>query len=291
MSVEYAGSAVVFVLWMLIKTRKLIPPNSWLECNERGLILQLKKRELFSVSSTKIIAGESINGAENRLTFFLLIDSVLIRYAFNFSGIEYEELLYTLFGNLSDRRRSLVRLAFNVLDKDGSGLIEPTEIASVYDASKHPDVVNGKRTPEEILSEFLETFEVNGDNDGKVSLQEFENYYSHVSASIDDDDYFELMMRNAWHISGGEGWCANTSNRRVLVTHSDGTQSVEEIKNDLGLKASDDDGMVSRLRAQGVDVSNIEKFGGLDTTKGEKFGPPPRGVRAAPTFTSSFIFG
>jgi hypothetical protein len=44
------------------------------------------------------------------------------------------------------------------------------------------------------------------------------------------------MMRNAWHISGGEGWCANTSNRRVLVTHNDGSQSVEEIKNDLGVK-------------------------------------------------------
>ena len=32
------------------------------------------------------------------------------------------------------------------------------------------------------------------------------NYYNNVSASIDNDDYFELMIRNAWHISGGEGW-------------------------------------------------------------------------------------
>jgi hypothetical protein len=37
-------------------------------------------------------------------------------------------------------------------------------------------------------------------------------------------------MRNAWHISGGEGWCANSSCRRVLVTHADGKQTVEEIK-------------------------------------------------------------
>ena len=28
-----------------------------------------------------------------------------------------------------------------------------------------------------------------------------------VSASIDDDDYFELMIRNAWHIPGGQGQC------------------------------------------------------------------------------------
>ena len=67
--------------------------------------------------------------------------------------------------------------------------------------------------------------------DGKVTFDEFVNYYHNISSSIDDDDYFELMMRNAWHISGGEGWCANSSNRRVLVTHADGHQSVQEVTN------------------------------------------------------------
>ena len=69
-----------------------------------------------------------------------------------------------------------------------------------------------------------------------MTAQEFEQYYHNVSSSIDDDDYFELMMRNAWHISGGKGWCANSSNKRVLVTHADGSQTVEEVKNDLGVK-------------------------------------------------------
>jgi hypothetical protein len=32
------------------------------------------------------------------------------------------------------------------------------------------------------------------------------------------------MIRNAWHISGGEGQAANSANLRVLVTHADGTQ-------------------------------------------------------------------
>ncbi len=45
-----------------------------------------------------------------------------------------------------------------------------------------------------------------------------------MSASVDDDDYFELVIRNAWHISGGEGWCANTTCKRVLVLHEDGSQ-------------------------------------------------------------------
>ncbi len=41
------------------------------------------------------------------------------------------------------------------------------------------------------------------------------------------------MIRNAWHISGGEGWCENSTCRRVLVTHADGHQTVEEIKVDV----------------------------------------------------------
>ena len=45
-----------------------------------------------------------------------------------------------------------------------------------------------------------------------MTWSEFLDYYKDLSVGIDDDDYFELMMRNAWHISGGEGNHANTSN-------------------------------------------------------------------------------
>ena len=58
------------------------------------------------------------------------------------------------------------------------------------------------------------------------------------------------MIRNAWHISGGEGWCQNTTCRRVLVTHTDGRQTVEEIKNDLGIAADDKAAMIARLVEQ-----------------------------------------
>ena len=34
-------------------------------------------------------------------------------------------------------------------------------------------------------------------------------------------------------MSGGEGNHANTSNLRVLVVHEDGSQTAEEVKNDL----------------------------------------------------------
>ena len=52
----------------------------------------------------------------------------------------------------------------------------------------------------QVYAEFLDTFDVGGDKDGKVTAQEFENYYTNISASIDNDDYFELMIRNCWHL-------------------------------------------------------------------------------------------
>ena len=162
---------------------------------------------------------------------------------------------------MNPRRKQLVHLAFRILDRDGSGQVDVTDIQGVYNASSHPDVLTGRRTEEEILTEFLLAFQVGKDRDEIITREEFESYYANLSASIDSDDYFELMIRNAWHISGGEGWCGNTTNRRVLVTHADGHQSVEEIKNDLGLQANDKKGMVQRLKAQGLQMASINTNG------------------------------
>lgn len=47
--------------------------------------------------------------------------------------------------------------------------------------------------------------------DGKVTLNEFMDYYSNISAGIDDDEYFKLMITNAWNLdnkSYAKGWGA-----------------------------------------------------------------------------------
>ena len=91
-------------------------------------------------------------------------------------------------------------------------------------------------------------------------MQEFENYYA-------ADDYFELMIRNAWHISGGVGAAANSSNRRVLVTQADGRQTVEEIKNDIGMRADDKAAMMKNLKLQGIIAAKLESAYGDNPNK------------------------
>ena len=185
-------------------------------------------------------------------------------------SISYDEFITMIRGKLNPRRKALVGLAFTILDRDGNGVVEPSDLIGMYNTSKHPDVLSHRKSPEQVLREFLDGFDVGGVVDGKVTLEEFENYYSNISASIDDDDYFELMIRNSWHINGGTGQAANSANRRVLVTRSDGTQSVQVIKNDLGLNASNKVGMMSRLQAQGIDVTGISTFDGIDNRTGGK---------------------
>jgi hypothetical protein len=107
-----------------------------------------------------------------------------------------------------------------------SDVHHPT-FTQVYDVSKHPGVLDGSYSPERAMQEFMAGWDRDGDS--KVSWLEFLDYYRDLSAGVEADDYFELMIRNCWHISGGKGWAENTSNTRVLVTHTDGRQAVHEV--------------------------------------------------------------
>jgi len=144
--------------------------------------------------------------------------------------------------------------------QDGSGVVTMDDISSSYDVSQNPAVKSGKQSPNEAYTVFMNNYD--GNKDGKVTLEEFMENYNWVSASIDNDDYFELMIRNAWHISGGEGWCQNTANLRVLVEHFDGGQEVVEIIDDLGLDKRDYSAVMRKLTAQGVkDIKGFKLAG------------------------------
>ena len=135
--------------------------------------------------------------------------TLFAHFDFDRSGlIEYDEFLRAIRGPMGAARKAIVMKAFNKMDKDGSGHIDINDIRGVYKADKHPDVMAGKKTEQQVLSEFLETFETahsmrNSETpDHVVDKDEWVEYYNNVSASIDRDDYFALMMNNAWNLDG-----------------------------------------------------------------------------------------
>lgn len=112
-------------------------------------------------------------------------------------SVDFDEFLSMIRPPMSQGRINLVEKAFQVLDKTGDGVITIADLKGVYNARKHPKYLNGELTEAEVFQEFLKSFEM-GEADGKVTKEEFINYYSGVSDSIDQDAYFDLMMRNAW---------------------------------------------------------------------------------------------
>jgi len=195
--------------------------------------------------------------------------------------VDVTEFLVGIRGDLNERRRKLVRMAFDILDTDGSGFITMDEIQAKYDFSQHPEVLSGKKNLRDATIEFMAQWE-RGEKDGIVTPEEFEDYYKELSASIDGDDYFELMIRNAWRIAGGEGAAANTANRRVLVTGKDGKQRVETINQELGMNKKDMNDIKARLAKQGVDAANVDLYGGLDATDKPKSAGGRPASQAAP---------
>eukprot|EP00516_Mucochytrium_quahogii_P001581 CAMPEP_0203750374 /NCGR_PEP_ID=MMETSP0098-20131031/4605_1 /ASSEMBLY_ACC=CAM_ASM_000208 /TAXON_ID=96639 /ORGANISM=" , Strain NY0313808BC1" /LENGTH=366 /DNA_ID=CAMNT_0050639629 /DNA_START=557 /DNA_END=1654 /DNA_ORIENTATION=- len=176
--------------------------------------------------------------------------------------ITIEEFLRGLRGDMCRPRRKLVRMAWDQLvshlELDGPGdSVSLHELGTFYDVSQNPRVIDGSMSVEDALREFMSHWDKDGDD--VVEWKEFLDYYKDISAGIENDDYFELMIRNAWHLSGGTGWAENTSNIRCLVTFLDGTQKVIGLENDFGVSRSvSKRELIGLLRAQGVnEVSDV----------------------------------
>jgi Ca2+-binding EF-hand superfamily protein len=73
-------------------------------------------------------------------------------FDFDRSGlIEFDEFVRAIRGVMNDNRKAIVMKAFAHLDKDGNGWIDINDVRGVYNASKHPDVISGKKNEDQIL--------------------------------------------------------------------------------------------------------------------------------------------
>ncbi len=120
-------------------------------------------------------------------------------------NVSYEEFLSGLRDELSERRSAMVEKAFRIMDRDNSGEVTPSDVGHMYDVTCHKDFIEGSKTKEEIIGEFLDTFDgAKGNNDGRISKQEWFDYYTDLGVSLPSDDYFVQMMESTWGISENE---------------------------------------------------------------------------------------
>lgn len=113
--------------------------------------------------------------------------------------IDWNEFLTGLRGRMNERRQNVVAQAFQKLDRTGDGVVRVDDLRGVYDVSHHPAIKSGSKTPEQVLAAFLSQWE-SGRSDGKVTFEEWCQYYDDISATISSDEAFEAMMRSAWRL-------------------------------------------------------------------------------------------
>ncbi|NWX32333.1 CAPSL protein, partial [Notiomystis cincta] len=114
--------------------------------------------------------------------------------------INFDEFLATLRPPMSNARKEIIMQAFQKLDKTGDGVITIDDLRRVYNVKYHPKYINGDWTEEQVFNAFLDNFDSLNDKNGKITTEEFMNYYAGVSASIETEIHFIIMMKNAWKL-------------------------------------------------------------------------------------------
>ncbi len=64
--------------------------------------------------------------------------------------VNFDEFLRYLKGDINQFREGLIKQAYAKLDVNGDGQVTLEDIAKLYDASHHPDLLSGKKTEDEV---------------------------------------------------------------------------------------------------------------------------------------------
>ena len=113
--------------------------------------------------------------------------------------VSFNEFLVTLKGDLTPAREAVIEKAYKKLDANGDGTVRLDDIAKLYDASQHPEVISGKKTEQDIFMEYMSLWDTQV-KDGIVTLDEFKEYYKDISASVDTDEEFVAILKSAWKL-------------------------------------------------------------------------------------------
>ena len=112
--------------------------------------------------------------------------------------VDYDMFLKCLRGQLNDARLAKVKACWCKFGNPGMDeKVSCSDLRVAFDSSQHPKVISGEITADEAFLEFLTNF---GDkhNDGKISMMEWGDYYSAVSACIQDDGHFAMLIDQQW---------------------------------------------------------------------------------------------
>ena len=179
------------ILYLYSQFLSLCPNLNNITFNDFCLVLKIQHLDLDINSMKKIFNMYTIKRGE---------DSFLDFYSF----------MRTYKQELNANKLNAVEEAFSNIDSKGEDKVHLNVIKMKYNASKHPDVLNGKYTEDEKIMEFLDCFGLcyeilksdseikNKENEDYVDFEIFANFYEYVSFIYPRDKDFEYVVRSTW---------------------------------------------------------------------------------------------
>ena len=114
--------------------------------------------------------------------------------------VYFNEFLVALRGEPNAERQEVIDKAFHKFEKDDSGMIDIRDLKGVFNGERHPKVLAGEITREQAFDEFARNF-----NDrtgaGKIEKIEWNDYYAAVSASVENDEHFIILLKSTWQMA------------------------------------------------------------------------------------------
>ena len=180
------------ILYLYSQFLSLCPNLDKISFNDFVLVLKIQHINL-DINSTKKIFNmfKIIKGEESFLDFY--------------------SFMRTYKKELNEYKLNIVEEAFSKIDSKGEEKVSLNMIKMNYNASKHPDVLNGKYSEDEKIMEFLDCFGLcyeilkldsnikNGNDEQYVDFEIFANFYEYVSFIYPKDRDFEYVVRSTWN--------------------------------------------------------------------------------------------
>ena len=179
------------ILYLYSQFLSLCPNLNNITFNDFCLVLKIQHLDLDINSMKKIFSMYTIKRGE-------------------VSFLDFYSFMRTYKQELNANKLNIVEEAFSNIDSKGEDKVHLNVIKMKYNASKHPDVLNGKYTEDEKIMEFLDCFGLcyeilksdseikSKENEDYVDFEIFANFYEYVSFIYPRDKDFEYVVRSTW---------------------------------------------------------------------------------------------
>ena len=152
-------------------------------------IISKLQREVTTSSSAAGLTGPDLD------VLYAMLDPMQCGY------VLFEDFFRAVLGPMNIDRMKLVQCAYEKLDADNDGCIDATELIAFYKKHGGPKS-SGAKFDEQKMYEIINSFGIA--STGKLTKEEFFNYYRNMSFFTDSDIIFENEICATWCITFSE---------------------------------------------------------------------------------------